>query len=93
MIRWHALRWLRRKNVLLKLFQQLNNVGTPRKSYQLFTVRSDGEWQRPGRQTWLFFVTASQSSTKSDFSDSGTFSRISGRLLDSSFRSNVSRAA
>jgi hypothetical protein len=36
------------------------------------------------KRTWLFFVTASQSSTRRTFSWSGTINRISGRLVPSS---------
>src|SRR6266571_4786162 len=41
-------------------------------------------WKRANERTWLFFVTASQSSTRSTFSVSGTTSRISGLRVPSS---------
>ena len=53
---WHILRWFCRKNVLLKLLQQLDYVGAPRESHQLPMVRLDSGYQRPERRTNLVIL-------------------------------------
>lgn len=80
-------------NMLLEFLQYFCNSRTSGQGDQLARRCTKGglalqTWRVVGyedyNRTWLFFVTASQSSTRRTFSVSGTARRISGLLAPSS---------